>query len=152
MSEVTLFGSPRSVYVQMAGIVLTHKEVPYTFHDLETEMNTPSHIALRPFERVPILRHRDSPCNETSAIVAYVDDAFDGPNLTPADPQTRAQMNRSRHARWLPTGDNPDIESRRLARGPPRLPQSDRSIRGENDRDAGHQARVVEGQDMLAGR
>jgi len=28
MTEVTLFGFPRSVYVQMAGIVLTHKEVP----------------------------------------------------------------------------------------------------------------------------
>jgi glutathione S-transferase len=55
MSEVTLFGFPRSVYVQMAGIVLTHKEVQYTFHDLETEMNTPGHIALHPFERVPIL-------------------------------------------------------------------------------------------------
>ena len=33
MSDVTLFGFPRSVYVQMAGIVLTHKEVPYAFHD-----------------------------------------------------------------------------------------------------------------------
>jgi len=54
MSEVTLFGFPRSVYVQMAGIVLTHKEVQYAFHDLETEMNTPAHIALHPFERVPI--------------------------------------------------------------------------------------------------
>ena len=57
MSDVTLFGFPRSVYVQMAGIVLTYKEVPYTFHDLETKMNTESHIALHPFERVPILRH-----------------------------------------------------------------------------------------------
>ena len=35
MSEVTLFGFPRSVYVQMAGIVLTHKQVQYAFHDLE---------------------------------------------------------------------------------------------------------------------
>jgi len=31
MPEVTLFGFPRSVYVQMAGIVLTHKEVAYAF-------------------------------------------------------------------------------------------------------------------------
>jgi glutathione S-transferase len=93
MSEVTLFGFPRSVYVQMAGIVLTHKEVPYAFHDLETEMNTRSHIALHPFERVPILRHGDFTVYETSAIVAYVDDAFDGPKLTPSDPQTRARMN-----------------------------------------------------------
>ena len=93
MSEVTLFGFPRSVYVQMAGIVLTHKQVQYAFHDLETEMNTPSHIALHPFERVPILRHGDFTVYETNAIVSYVDDVFDGPNLTPSDPQMRAHMN-----------------------------------------------------------
>ena len=93
MSEVTLFGFPRSVYVQMAGIVLTHKQVPYAFHDLEAEMNTPSHIGLHPFERVPILRHGDFAVYETSAIVSYVDDAFDGPTLTPSDPRMRAQMN-----------------------------------------------------------
>ena len=59
MSEVTLFGFPRSTYVQIAGLVLTQEEVPYTFHDLESEMNTASHITLHPFERVPILRHGD---------------------------------------------------------------------------------------------
>jgi hypothetical protein len=69
MSEVTLYGFPRSVYVQMAGIVLTHHEVAYTFYDLETEMNTPAHLALHPFERVPILRHGDFTLYETGAIV-----------------------------------------------------------------------------------
>src|SRR5438067_5172512 len=93
MPDVTLFGFPRSVYVQMAGIVLTHKEVPYAFHDLENEMNTPSHLALHPFERVPILRHGDFTVYETAAIVGYVDDAFDGPKLTPNDPQSRGRMN-----------------------------------------------------------
>jgi glutathione S-transferase len=93
MSEVTLFGFPRSVYVQMAGLVLTHKEVPYDFHDLETEMNRPSHLALHPFERVPILRHGDFTLYETAAIASYVDDAFDGPRLTPDDPQRRGQLN-----------------------------------------------------------
>ena len=93
MPDVTLFGFPRSVYVQMAGIVLTHKEVPYAFHDLEAEMNTPSHLALHPFERVPILRHSDFTIYETAAIVGYVDDAFDGQKLTPADPQSRGRMN-----------------------------------------------------------
>src|SRR5262249_23253252 len=92
MPDVTLYGFPRSVYVQMAGIVLTHKEVPYAFHDLETEMNTPSHLALHPFERVPILKHGDFIVYETAAIVGYADDAFDGPKLTPADPQRRARM------------------------------------------------------------
>jgi glutathione S-transferase len=93
MSDVTLFGFPRSTYVQIAGLVLTHKEVPYAFHDLETEMNTASHVVLHPFERVPILRHGDFTVYETAAITSYVDDAFDGPKLTPADPRRRARMN-----------------------------------------------------------
>jgi glutathione S-transferase len=93
MPDVTLFGFPRSTYVQIAGLVLTHKEVPYRFHDLEAEMNTPAHVALHPFERVPILRHGDFVVYETAAITGYVDDAFDGPRLTPADPRQRARMN-----------------------------------------------------------
>jgi glutathione S-transferase len=93
MPDVTLFGFPRSVYVQMAGIVLTHKEVQYRFHDLEGEMNTESHLALHPFERVPILRHDDFTVYETAAIVTYIDDAFPGQKLTPDTPQLRARMN-----------------------------------------------------------
>jgi glutathione S-transferase len=93
MSDVTLFGFPRSTYVQIAALVLTQKEVPYAFHDLEGEMNTQSHLALHPFERVPILRHRDFTLYETSAIVAYVDDVFGTGRLTPEEPQMRARMN-----------------------------------------------------------
>jgi glutathione S-transferase len=93
MSEVTLYGFPRSVYVQMAGIVLTHHEVAYAFYDLETEMNTPAHLALHPFERVPILRHGDFTLYETGAIVGYVDEVFGSCRLTPGDPQLRARMN-----------------------------------------------------------
>ena len=77
----------------MAGIVLTHKEVAYTFHDLETEMNTPSQIALHPFGRVPIPQHGDFVVYKTAAIVGYIDDVFYGPKLTPADPSQPASMN-----------------------------------------------------------
>jgi hypothetical protein len=48
MPSVTLFGFPRSVYVQMAGLYLTHKEVPYAFRDLEPDMGTPTHLSLHP--------------------------------------------------------------------------------------------------------
>src|SRR5216684_437281 len=93
MPSVTLFGFPRSVYVQIVGLTLTHKDVPYIFHDLEPEMGAPTHLALHPFDRVPILRHDDFTVYETSAIAAYVDDVFDGPKLTPADPRQRAHAN-----------------------------------------------------------
>jgi glutathione S-transferase len=93
MSEVTLYGFPRSVYVQMARIVLTHHEVAYAFCDLESEMNTSAHLALHPFERVPILRHGDFTLYETGAIVGYIDEVFGSSRLTPSDPQLRARMN-----------------------------------------------------------
>jgi len=38
MSDLTLLGFPRSTFVQIAGLVLTHKDVPYTFRDLEPDM------------------------------------------------------------------------------------------------------------------
>jgi glutathione S-transferase len=72
--------------------VLTHKDVPYTFYDLETVMGKPEHLALHPFNRVPILRHGDT-IYETSAIVSYVDEAFAGPRLTPQDARARGRMN-----------------------------------------------------------
>src|SRR5205823_10892661 len=93
MPDVTVFGFPRSTFVQIVRLVLTHKEVPYTFRDLEPEMGTPAHLALHPFDRVPILQHGDFTLYETSAIAAYVDEVFDGPKLTPADPQKRARVN-----------------------------------------------------------
>jgi glutathione S-transferase len=40
-------------------MVLTHKNVSYTFRDLEPEMGKPTHLALHPFNRVPILQHGD---------------------------------------------------------------------------------------------
>jgi glutathione S-transferase len=66
--------------------------VPYTFHDLEPEMGKPSHLALHPFDRVPILRHGDFTVYETSAIVAYVDEAFPRLPLQPRSIPERARM------------------------------------------------------------
>ncbi len=93
MTDVVVLGFPRSTFVQIARLVLTHKGVPYTFRDLEPEMGSAAHLALHPFNRVPILQHGDFTLYETSAIVAYIDEAFDGPALQPKDVRTRARMN-----------------------------------------------------------
>src|SRR5215469_7535773 len=55
MTDITIFGFPASSFVHIVRLVLTHKEVPYTFHDLEPDMGSPKHLALHPFDRVPIL-------------------------------------------------------------------------------------------------
>src|SRR5437867_9873436 len=93
MPTVTVYGFPRSTFVQIVRLILEHKEVPYVFSDLEPEMGAPTHLALHPFDRVPILQHGDFTLYETSAIAAYIDEAFDGPKLTPGDPQQRGRMN-----------------------------------------------------------
>jgi glutathione S-transferase len=92
MPDPIVYGFPRSTFVNIVRPVLTHKDVPYTFHDLEPEMGKPSHLALHPFDRVPILKHGDFTVNETSAIVAYIDEAFPRPPLQPRDIPDRARM------------------------------------------------------------
>jgi len=93
MSDPILYGFPRSTYVNIVRLVLIHKDVAYSFHDLEPVMGKPEHLALHPFNRVPILKHGDFTVYETSAIAAYVDQAFPGQRLTPQDVRLRARMN-----------------------------------------------------------
>ena len=93
MADPIVYGFPRSTYVNIVRLVLTHKDVPYEFHDLEPVMGKAEHLALHPFDRVPILRHGDFMVYETSAVASYVDEAFGGPRLTPQDVRARARMN-----------------------------------------------------------
>ncbi|MFL6828946.1 MAG: glutathione S-transferase family protein [Bradyrhizobium sp.] len=93
MSDPIVYGFPRSTFVNIVRLVLTHKDVAYTFNDLEPVMGKPEHLALHPFNRVPIFRHDDLTVYETSAIVSYIDEAFEGAHLTPSDVRARARMN-----------------------------------------------------------
>jgi len=93
MSDPIVYGFPRSTFVNVVRLILTHKNVAYKFHDLEPVMGKPDHLALHPFNRVPILRHGDLTIYETSAIAAYADEAFGGASLTPKDVKARARMN-----------------------------------------------------------
>ena len=93
MSDPIVYGFPRSTFVNIVRLILTHKDEPYSFHDLEPVMGKPEHLALHPFNRVPILQHEELTVDETSAIAAYVDDVFGGARLTPKDAGTRARMN-----------------------------------------------------------
>ena len=92
MSDPIVFGFPRSTFVQIVRLVLTHKNVSYSFRDLEPEMGKPTHLALHPFNRVPILQHGDFTVYETSAIVNYVEETFDSVALRPTSPRERARM------------------------------------------------------------
>jgi glutathione S-transferase len=90
----TLYGYHYSVYTRIARFVLAEKGVPY----LSTEINPfdpdldASYDALHPFRRVPVLEHDGFRLYETAVITQFIDEAFDGPSLQPADPSARARM------------------------------------------------------------
>ena len=93
MSQVTVFGFPRSTFVKVVRLILTEKGIDYHFHDTEPEMYLPVHKQRHPFRRVPVLQHGDFLVYETTAIAAYIDEVLPGRKLTPADPRQRARMN-----------------------------------------------------------
>ncbi len=70
--------------------------MPYTLNALEFGAGThkqPQYLkALHPFGRIPAMEHGDFRLYEAAAIMRYIDRAFPGPALTPADPKAAARM------------------------------------------------------------
>ena len=89
-----LHGYRYSVYVRIARLALAEKGVAYDrveINPFAAEIPA-SYLALHPFGRVPTLVQGDFVLYETSAITRYVDRAFDGPALQPADARSLARM------------------------------------------------------------
>jgi len=55
MADPIVYGFPRSTFVNIVRLILTHKDVASSFQDLEPVMGQREHLALHPFNRVPIL-------------------------------------------------------------------------------------------------
>ena len=136
MKHIELFGFTGSTYVRTARMVCEEKHVDYRL--LPLEFGQDSHRALHPFLRMPVMRSGDTMLYETSAIAGYIDETFDGPRLTPADPLERARM-----TQWISTcndylyrdlvqallkSDDPSEEDRAAARRD--LEIVDRQLRG----------------------
>lgn len=96
MARPTLYGADYSVYVRIARLALLEKGVAHELVPLDifAEGGPPAwYVELHPFRKIPALEHEGLRLFETSAIVRYVDEAFAGPALQPADAQARAVMN-----------------------------------------------------------
>jgi glutathione S-transferase len=90
MTDVILYGLPFSTYVRTARLILAAKGVD---HRLQTvNFRSDDYLALHPFRRMPVLDHGTVRLYETLAIGSYVDEAFEGPKLTPATAAGKAQM------------------------------------------------------------
>ena len=88
-ATVTLLGNPLSSYVRSARMGLAEKGVKYTLEPHAPQ--TPEMLAVHPFGKVPAMRDGDLELFETSAILRYVDESFDGPALIPGNVRDRAR-------------------------------------------------------------
>lgn len=108
MANVKVYGFPLSGFTRTARMVLLEKDVAFDFEGLD--FGSDAHRALHPFARMPILDHDGFVLYETSAIIRYVDQAFDGPALQPTDPRACARMEQ-----WISTHNHYCIAT--IARG-----------------------------------
>lgn len=92
--NVKLYGIAGSPNVRGAMLGLTEKGVDFELVSLmPPAWKTPEHLARNPFGKVPVLSHDGFEVYETQAILRYVDQAFPGPALQPANPRDAARMN-----------------------------------------------------------
>ena len=83
MSKLQLIGLPQSNYVWATRIACAEKGVPY--EHIPAAPHSPDSDAIHPLGKIPVMRHGDFTLCESRAICGYIDRAFDGPALMPAD-------------------------------------------------------------------
>ena len=88
-ATLTLFGVAPSTYTSTARLALAEKGVAYTFR--ECVPHGSEILAVNPFGYLPALTDGDFALYETSAIVRYLDESFDGPKLLPDSIADRAR-------------------------------------------------------------
>jgi glutathione S-transferase len=92
---VILHGPGYSTYARTARLALEEKGVAYELHEVDIlsgKGHAPEHLARQPWGKVPAFEHDGFGLFETFAITRYVDEAFPGPALQPADAKARARM------------------------------------------------------------
>ena len=92
--SLVLHGYHYSVYNRIARLALAEKGL--TYERVEVNPFDPdrpaAYLTLHPFGRVPVLLHDGFALYESGAITRYLDRAFPGPRLQPADPRALARM------------------------------------------------------------
>ena len=92
----------RSSASRRVRLCLEEKGLAYESHPVDLakmEHHTPEYLRINPNGVIPALVHDGRPLYESGTICEYIDEAFDGPPLRPADAYGRATMrNWIRHA------------------------------------------------------
>jgi glutathione S-transferase len=90
MTEIKLYGFPPSTYTQTA-LMLAH-EAGVDVRLTPLDFKKPSHFALHPYGKMPVLEHGEVTLFETLAIAVYLDHSFGKQRLQPTDSLAQARM------------------------------------------------------------
>jgi glutathione S-transferase len=94
MSQPVLYGSSLSPFVRTVLLTLTEKSAGFEHVDVGfADIHQPPHLARHPFGKIPVFEHDGFMLYETQAIIRFIDQAFDGPRLHPADSRHCGRMN-----------------------------------------------------------
>ena len=85
-----MIGDSRSSYVRTVRMALAEKGLKYTYDPAPP--HSPPVDAISPYGRVPVFRDGETALFETSAIVRYIEETFDGTPLLAPNARLRAQM------------------------------------------------------------
>jgi len=94
MGKPIVYGPRYSVYTRAVLMALIEKKVAYDQVHIEMDDNahrTPEHLKRHPFGMLPAFEHNGFMIYETVPILTYIDDAFPGARLMPADIHRRTR-------------------------------------------------------------
>ena len=95
MAKPIIYGPAYSTYARTVRLALEEKGVDYDLVEVDLlagAAKASEHLARHPFGKVPAFEHDGFELYETDAIIRYVNAAFPGPDLEPADVKGRARM------------------------------------------------------------
>lgn len=95
MSKPKLYGPAYSTYTRSVRLALEEKGVDYDLVEVDILQGPmpPEQVERHPFAKVPAFEHDGFELYETTAILRYIDEEFDGPSLQPEAAKQRARMN-----------------------------------------------------------
>ncbi|WP_395020107.1 glutathione S-transferase family protein [Dongia sp.] len=93
MGKPIVYGPRYSTFTRSAIMTLLERKVAHEVVHVEraTDAKQPAHLARHPFGRVPAFEHNGFMIYETVPILHYIDDAFPGVRLSPADIHRRTR-------------------------------------------------------------
>ena len=94
IKPIVLLGYQFSVYSRIARVALHEKGVPYETMEIDPfAVDIPKdYLKRHPFHRAPVLSHGEFDVYETTAIIRYIDAAFDGPALIPVEAESLTRV------------------------------------------------------------